>query len=45
MEYEEAGRAFSEIAEIIIDMSVKLNPSLVNVGSVSLNKLGKLTAT
>jgi len=35
----------AEIAEIIIGMDVKLNPSLINVGSISLNKLGKLTAT
>jgi phosphate uptake regulator len=34
----------AEIAEIIIDMGVKLSPSLVNVGSISLNKLGKLTS-
>ena len=33
----------AELAEIIIDMNTRLNSSIVNVGSVSLNKLGKLT--
>jgi hypothetical protein len=35
----------AEIAEIIIDMGIKLSPSLVSMESISLNKLGKLTST